>query len=440
MSDEILELHSDNMLPEELEKKLTRNDKGKPIQSIENARLIIENDAKLKGKLKFNTLSYAPWVFGNIPWDNEDNYREWNNSDDSQLLCFIEKNYGINNTDKVMHALNIVTTDNKFNPVTEQLESIKWDGKKHIENLLPDYLGVEKNEYSAECMKLFLLGAISRAYHPGCKFDYIIVLVGDQGVGKSTFLRILSLNDEWFNDNFSTIEGDKATERLRGMFIIELAELLAVKRSKDVEAIKAFITSTTDVYRPPYGRRTEQRPRRCVFAGTTNNTHFLTDRTGNRRYLPLLVRKAKVKKSMFENKKEVIEDFKQAWAEAMEIYKSGEYSLVLPSHLQEYVSNMQDDYLEEDVRTGIIQEYLDNLRDNEVCVVQIYKEALKNEYDNPNRRESNEIHDLMQNSIHGWTKMEKKKRIGSYGPQVGYKKIKDNEFVSISKDDDLPFL
>lgn len=442
MDNEVQKVSMNGLMPSELMNCLHYSDKGKINQSIENARMIILDDYRLYGKIKYNSLAYSPWVFGNIPWDKSDNYREWSNADDSNLLCFIENNYGISNSEKIMHALNIATTQNKFNPVTEFLESVKWDGGNYIENLLPDYLGIEKNEYSTECMKIFMLGAISRAYQPGCKFDYIMVLVGEQGCGKSTFLRCLSCNDEWFNDNFNTVEGDKATERLRGMWIVELAELLAVKRAQDVEAIKSFITSTVDTYRPPYGRRTEQRPRRCVFAGTTNNTHFLTDRTGNRRYLPLLVRKEKVKKSMFDNRKDVVNDFQQAWAEAMNIYVSGNYKLTLPKHLEDYVQDTQNSYLEEDTRVGIIQEYLDNVDSDEVCVVQIYRDALKNEYGNPSRRESNEIHEIMQNNITGWSKMEKKKRIGVYGPQIGYKKIDNtsNEFIQLTDDVELPFL
>lgn len=92
------------------DEKLALNEKGNIISSIENARIIIENDGKLKGHLKYNELSYSPWVFGNLPWDKVDNYREWNNSDDSNLLCYIEKFYLINNSEKIMHALNIVTS------------------------------------------------------------------------------------------------------------------------------------------------------------------------------------------------------------------------------------------------------------------------------------------------------------------------------------------
>ena len=423
---------------EEVKVRLALTDNGKVIQSIENARIVIEYDHQLKGKLRYNILSFSTWVFGDLPWDKSDNYREWSNTDDSNLLCYMEKVYGINNSEKIMHALTITTYNNKFNPVTDFLESLVWDGKPHIENLLPDYLGVDKNEYSIEAMKIFMLGAISRAYHPGSKFDFMPVMVGGQGIGKSTFLRILSCNDEWFSDNFNTVDGDRATERLRGMWIVELAELLAVKRSQDIEGIKSFLTSTADVYRPPYGRRTEQRPRRCVFAGSTNNTHFLTDRTGNRRYLPLLANKDCVKKSMFENANVVMEDFRQAWAEAMVIYKSGKFSLEFPEHLKEYVNSVQEEYLEEDTRVGIIQEFLDQLNDNEVCIAQIYREAL-HEQGNPSRRESNDLHDIMQSSIKGWIKIDRKKRIGSYGPQIGYHRIKEQGFVQMPKNIDVPF-
>ena len=333
------------------------------IQSIENICTVLRMDENLAGKIKYNTISYSPYVFGELPWTNGDNYREWNNFDDSNLKCYIEDNYGLSSMEKIMEALNIVIHENKFNPVVDWLEQIQWDGKKRIGNLLPDYLGVEKNEYSETAMLLFMLGAISRAYQPGCKFDYMPVLVGEQGVGKSTFFKVLSGNDAWYNDNFNTVEGDKAAEKLRGMWIVELAELLATKKAKEVESIKAFITSTIDSYRQPYGRRTEQRPRVCVFAGTTNNSHFMTDRTGNRRYIPLVVRKKFVKKSFFDDQKAVKEEFQQAWAEALHIYKSGNYSLIFPKHLEKMVSDKQKQFAEEDVRVGIIQQFLDELHE-----------------------------------------------------------------------------
>lgn len=323
---------------------------------------------------------------------------------------------------RLWRHLLIVVNEHPFNPVADYLESLIWDQKPHIENLLPDFLGVAKSRYSVESMKLFMLGAINRAYHPGCKFDYMLVLVGEQGAGKSTFFKLLAGRDEWYNDNFNTIDGDKAAEKLRGMWIVELAELLAVKKAQQVESIKAFITSTVDTYRPPYGRRTEQRPRVCVFAGTTNSSHFLTDRTGNRRYLPLLVNKRAAKRSMFEQPDKVAEEFRQAWAEAFHIYRTENPALVLPCDLQEEVKEVQNSFVEEDVRVGIIQEWLDNTTERYVCIAMVYKEALNNEFTKPDRRTSNELHDIMQHSIRGWRRMPGKKKFRTYGAQISYER------------------
>lgn len=426
---------------------LIKNDKtGAVIQSIENICFVFRNDPELRGKIRYNVLSYSPFVYGSLPWDRQDNYREWNNTDDSNLKCYMESAYGLKVESKIMDALNIIVNENKFNPVIDHLERLKWDGKPYIKNLLPDYLGVENTRYTEETIKLFMLGAINRAYRPGCKFDYMPVLVGEQGCGKSTFFKILAGNDDWFNDNFNTVDGDKATEKLRGMWIVELAELLAVKKAQAVESIKAFITSTVDTYRPPYGRRTEQRPRVCVFAGTTNSTHFLTDRTGNRRYLPLLVRKGHIKKSMFDNKEEVIYEFQQAWAEALHIFKTDNPKLVFPKDLEEEIKEIQANYIEEDVRVGIIQEWLDSTSCEYVCIAQIYEKALKNEFNKPDRRTSTELHDIMQHFIKGWVPASTgsgKRHIKGYGSQLCYERAKKktgSDFMDIKEDSSLPFM
>lgn len=423
-----------------------KNGNTKLIQSIDNICTVLRTDKALAGKIKYNELSYSPYIYGNLPWTKQDNYREWNNFDDSNLKCYIEANYGLNSMDKIMESLNIVIAENKFNPVVEYLEQLQWDGKERIKTLLSDYLGVEQSEYSETVMRLFMLGAINRAYYPGCKFDYMPVLVGEQGVGKSTFFKVLAGNDAWYNDNFNTVEGDKATEKLRGMWIVELAELLATKKAKEVESIKAFITSTVDSYRQPYGRRTEQRSRYCVFAGTTNNSHFMTDKTGNRRYLPLVVRKKYVQKSLFDNRNEVQEEFKQAWAEALHIFKTENPQLVFPKHLEDIVAENQKQFAEEDVRVGIIQGYLDELTDeiDRVCVMQIWDFALGNENKPCERRLSNEIHEILEHSIHGWQRVKNEHggrcKTRKYGTQICYERVEKkvtifSEFVPISENE-----
>ena len=421
-------------------------EKGYIKKTIENTCEAIEYDEKLWEHIKYNELSYSPFVVGSLPWEHQNMYREWTNADDSNLKAYIEAKYGLGSMEKTMEALNIVVNRNKFNPVVDMLEDIythKWDKQNgHIRKLLPEYLGAEDSEYNFECMRLFMLGAISRAHYPGCKFDYMPVFVGKQGIGKSTFLRLLAMNNAWYNDNFNTIEGDKAPEKLRGMWMVELAELLATKKAKEVESIKAFLTSTVDTYRPPYGRRTEQRPRVCVFAGTTNNDHFLTDRTGNRRFLPIVTRKEFVKKSMFNNLEEVQKDFENAWGEAMDIFKkaNGYPSLILPADLQQFVEDKQSEYMEEDVRVGIIQEWLDKTEESRVCVAMIYEKALGYDGCKPSKYESTELHSIMTNQIKGWERLKTsnggRSRCGNYGTQICYIRKEDNheDFVEIPED------
>ena len=425
------------------EPQIERNNKGIPLQTIENAREAIEYDEQLYGKIRYNEIAYAAFVVGALPWDpNANNYREWNNFDDSALKAYIENKYALKSSEKCMEALNIVMAHNKYNPVVDVLTAIhaKWDGQfGHIRKLLPKYLGAEDSEYTYEVMKVFMLGAISRAYNPGCKFDYMPVLIGPQGCGKSTFLRYLCFNNAWFTDNFNTIDGDKAAEKLRGKWILEMAELLATKKAKEVESIKAFITSTTDDYRPPYMRRTEQRPRRCVFAGTTNNEYFLTDRTGNRRFLPIEANIERQEIHPLNDSEALANDINAAWAEAMELFEreNRKPKLILPQNLFDTVKEIQSRHVEDDPRFGIIQNWLDN-RTDKVCATEVWVEALGNSQKDFEKRYVNEIHQIL-GSMPGWVRAEKRGRCGDYGIQIYYSRTEDSVFKELPNDGELPF-
>lgn len=435
-------------MPEWREPKLTMmldkdgNVTDRPAQTIHNAEEAIMYDRELFGRIRFNEIAYSPFVYGNLPWRQYKGWREWTNTDDSNLRSYVEKNYGIKSSDKIMDALANVCSKYTVNPIKAMLETChdNWDGNKHVENLLPAMLGAEKTEYTTSVMRLIMLGAVARVYHPGCKFDYMMVLVSDQGIGKSTFLRLLCINDAWFNDNFSTLDGDKAVEKLRGMWIVELAELQATKRSKDVETIKAFITSRVDTYRVPYGRRTEQRPRMCVLCGTSNPTDFLTDRTGNRRFLPITCGVRPVEFDIFADESNTRMEFAQAWGEIMDEYmrKGGKVSLVLPKRLQKVAVDMQERYQEEDPRVGMIQEWLDGTDADRVCAVMLWREALGNEYGEPRPADIRAIHDIMRNSISGWLPAGKQK-CGNYGVQRSYDKAAKFEEVTLEDEKTLPF-
>ena len=151
-------------------------------------------------------------------------------------------------------------------------------------------------------------------------FDYIICVVGDQGAGKSTFFRLLAVEDEWFTDDLKDLESNRVYEKLQGHWIIELSEMLATNNAKSNEAIKSFLSRQKEIYRTPYERYPKDRPRQCVFAGTTNKISFLpSDRTGNRRFLSILCREGEAEVFILDNEAESREHIRQMWAEVMEI-------------------------------------------------------------------------------------------------------------------------
>lgn len=185
-----------------------------------------------------------------MPWENENNCRAWSSHDDSALFSLIQADYGLKSRQDFADALKNVSMRNKFHPVRELLDSLTWDGKEHIRSLLPEYLGAEDSDYTYQVMRLWMLGAVSRVYKPGSKFDYTIILQGSQGIGKSTFLKLMALDDLWFNDSLDSLDSDKAVQSLTGSWIIELAELKSLARTAGgVESVKRFLTATQDKYR-----------------------------------------------------------------------------------------------------------------------------------------------------------------------------------------------
>lgn len=405
------------------------NPTNKPAQTVRNAEEAIQYDRDLFGRICYNELSRSVYVYGNLPWKISKGYREWDNSDDNNLWSYIENRYGLKDINKLMAAHSNVAHRFSVNPVIDMLKQAHelWDGNEgHIASLLPKYTGAEPTEYNTEVIKLFMLGAITRIHKPGCKFDYMLVLVGEQGKYKSSFLRFLATNDEWFNDNFSTLDGDRAFEKLQGMWIVELAELQATKRTKDVETIKAFITSRDDTYRAPYARRKEHHKRMCVLAGTSNPVDFLTDRTGNRRFLPITCGVTEPV-NPFIDLKDTRSDFLQAWGEAMDIYlrNNGKISLALEKRYEKQAIEAQQQYTEDDPDVGIIQEWLDTTSRNRVCAVMIWDEALNMDSIKPSPREINHIHDIMKNNVTGWRYIGMQRTDTKYGVQRAYERIQE---------------
>lgn len=424
---------------------LSKNENGKPIQSITNAKKVLERDDRLAGRFRYNSIAYTRTVTLPLPWEDGDCERPIADWDYIGLAAYMERRYGLMNKGKAEDAVIEVSMRNRYNPITDWLDLLEWDGEERISTLLQCYLGADTNDYNMAVMQLIMQGAVARAYHPGTKFDYMPVLIGKQGLGKSYFIRKLCCNSDWYLDNLNTVDGDEAIEKLRGVWIAEMAELLATKNKKTEEGIKAFLTSQVDVIRPKYGRETEQRPRACVFFGTTNKYNFLTDKTGNRRFLPVACGVHEPPMSLFDDGTDAY--FEQAWAEAVHIRKTERPPLKLDPRLEKYALEIQEQYLEDDPRVGMIQQWLDDRIEIEsqkldpapdglrICAQEIIEEVLTDE----NRKQQNralvsDVHAIMQSQIKGWIKYPRsggKTRTKKYGIQRCY--VPENVAVDSSE-------
>ena len=227
-----------------------------------------------------------------------------------------------------------------------------------------------------------LLAAVTRIFKPGTKFDNVLILKGDQGVGKSTFIRLLA-SDKWFTDSLTQFDGKEAFELLAGNWLVELGELKGLYR-KEAEQAKQFFSKTSDKYRAAYARRPKDHPRQCVFIGTTNNETFLIDRTGNRRFWPVGLGVTRPTKSVF---KDLPIERDQIWAEVKEYYDSCrenelvmgtvEQSLLLSDEARALSEIEQESRLEEDPRVGEIIDFIlkkvpENWDDYSLCARMTY--------------------------------------------------------------------
>ena len=345
---------------EDIQADLARNERGITCQTINNCMMVLQRDPLLKGAIRKNELSGKIDVVGDLGWNRTSS--SLTDTDVYQIQWYLEKNYGLKHDRNINKAMNIVANENKYHPIREYLEHLTWDGQSRISSLLPKYLGADENAYTKEIMRLLMLAAIHRVYEPGCKFEIMVCLVGGQGAGKSTFFRFLAIHDEWFSDDLKRMDDENVYRKLQGHWIIEMSEMMATVNAKSIEDIKSFLSRQKETYKIPYETHPEDRPRQCVFVGTSNSMDFLPlDRTGNRRFAPVLVHPKRVEKHILENETEAREYFQQAWAEAMELYRNGIQELKLSKETEEYLKELQKEFMPEDAKVGIIQIWLDEL-------------------------------------------------------------------------------
>ena len=273
---------------EEIKAGLETTEKGGVRQSIRNCLTVFQRDPLLSGAIAYNILTDRKDIIKPIGFHREST--ALNDTDMKYLLLYLEETYGLTNEKKIDNAIGIVANENKYHPIRDYLNTLVWDGTERIRFCLRHFLGADTDDYTYEALKLFLMGAISRAFQPGCKFEIMLCLVGGQGAGKSTFFRLLAVRDEWFSDDLRKLDDDNVYRKLQGHWIIEMSEMMATANAKSIEEIKSFLSRQKEVYKIPYETHPADRPRQCVFGGTSNALDFLPlDRSGNRRFIPVMV-------------------------------------------------------------------------------------------------------------------------------------------------------
>lgn len=308
-------------------RKLRKTKKGKVKNNSLNISVILNHDPRWKGLISFDLFSRRvmkrrppPWHVDEMPDDESLLVGQWTDEDTTALQIWMMREYAFEpGRDRTNNTVIAVARSNSHHPVREYLEGLEWDGKERVERWLVDLCGAEDSEYVSKVGRWWLIGAVARIFEPGCKVDHVMILEGDQGNRKSSAIRTLCKDPDWFFDSPINIGSKDAMQALRGKWIIELAELDAMSK-KEAAAIKAFFTSQIDSYRPAYGKFTIEQPRQCVFMGTVNpegEGGYLKDATGNRRFWPVTI-PDKIDLSGLQRERD------QIWAEAVELYLRGE--------------------------------------------------------------------------------------------------------------------
>ncbi len=304
MPDNVTELHA-------VSSDLIRDKNGNPIWCQANAQTMLKTHRDWDGVLGYNEFTRRRMILRGkgqrIP-------RELNDIDYIQgVKWFNDHGFPTASRSVTTDAMQAVCMDYTYDPLRDYIDGLEWDGEPRIDWWLTTYLGVAETNYSNEVGKRWLISAIARALKPGCKADCMLVLEGVQGAYKSSAIRALAGAD-WFSDSLPQMGTKDASSYLRGKWIVEVAELEAMRREADM--IKAFISRQVEIFRPAYGREEVTEPRRCVFVGTTNKGDWLNDETGGRRFWPVKVG--------FIDLDAIRRDRDQLFAEAKHLFNQGE--------------------------------------------------------------------------------------------------------------------
>lgn len=427
-----------------LQAGLSYDGNGNLRKTRDNIIRILTYNPVYKGKIATDDFAVRGMALGALPWNTSDERRIWSDTDDAGLAWELERNYGIVGKDKIDAALLLVSEANRYNEVKAYLTSLTWDMLPRLDTVLHDYLGAEDNDYTRAVARKSFCADVARVMTPGCKYDYVPVFVGPQGIGKSTFLA--TIGKDWYSDSLQSFEGKEAAEMIQGVWINELGEMTSYRKS-EANTVKQFLSKGADIYRQAYGRRTGKFPRKCVFFGTCNTYEFLNDLTGNRRFWPVDVGKLPTVKSVWSDLPQEVD---QIWAEAVVRWLAEEPLYFDKPEMEQLARAEQDRHREANVKEGVIREFLDKkIPDNfyklslssrrtfwgggmqidaplverdKVCALEIWCECFGGDIKNMRRADAMEINQILAN-LDGWKRNNSVRRFGYCGIQKGFERV-----------------
>lgn len=308
--------------PDDWTQGITRTSTGKPESTTHNVLLVMEHDAKLRGLFQLDEFSNVVRLTRPPCWEGGE-VDEFTDQDGTELAGWLgsPNNYRLNvKPDTVMACVEAMARRRKVHPVREYLTRLKWDGTPRLAQLFPRYFSVEDGGYSQQAAQCFMVSAVARILwvdpkvrHNGAQVDFMLVLEGEQGRGKTSAVRAL-FGSQWYAESMESPSSKDFYQSLRGRWCVEIGEMDSFSKA-DVTKVKQAITARFDTYRPSYGRVSRSFRRECVFVGTNNEYEYLRDASGGRRFLPVKVEAVHI--GALEA------DRDQLWAEAVALFRDG---------------------------------------------------------------------------------------------------------------------
>jgi predicted P-loop ATPase len=333
-------------------KYLQLDNRGQVIPNLANAALALRQAPELTGVVAYDAMLRHTLLTRSVPSSRMAAVAEARPLQDTDVAAiqeWLQRHHLRRIGKEVTHqACDLVAQERAFHPVKSYLMGLRWDGTKRLGEWLNCYLGTADNAYTKSIGRMFLIAMTARIIQPGCKADYMMVLEGPQGAQKSGACAILG--GKWFSDSLPDVtSGKDVAVHLNGKWLIEVAEMSALSKA-EAGALKSFITRDTERYRPPYGREEVIAPRQCVFIGTTNQSMYLRDETGGRRFWPIKVGVINIDA--------LARDRDQLFAEAMAAYQAGEVWWPTSEFEKEHIAPEQETRFETDAWEGMIAEWL----------------------------------------------------------------------------------